>query len=134
MDRIHFEDICMNTAVDLSKRSSCTRLQVGTVIASEDYRQIYSWGYNGGAAGLKDKCTGQEGNCGCLHSEINAIINCNAPRGAMKVMHVTVSPCAMCAKAIINLGGVYRIYYKECYRSTEGLILLANAKVEILKL
>jgi len=81
MTRPSFENVYMKLADELSKRSTCNRLQVGTVITSTDFRKVLSVGYNGNAAGLPNCCDRAEpGNCGCLHSEENAVINCDTPR------------------------------------------------------
>lgn len=122
-----FGQICMDLALNLSHRSTCARLRVGTVIASVDHRRILSWGYNGNASGLPNRCDSSEpGKCGCLHSEENAVINCVEPRTEQKIVYVTHSPCVMCAKRLINLGGVVKVIYGEKYRDTAGVDLLAN--------
>ncbi len=122
----------MKMAFELSKRSTCQRLQVGTVIASVDYRRILAVGYNGNASGLANTCDRTEpGNCGCLHSEENAVINCVEPRETPKIVLVTHLPCSQCAKRLINLGGVKRIYYAHEYRSKSSLPLLEQTGVEI---
>src|SRR5690349_21058948 len=77
-ERPSFLEIFMNLAVDLSRRSTCRRLRVGTVISSVDFRSVYALGYNANATGLPNQCDSDEpGHCGCLHSEANAIINCD---------------------------------------------------------
>jgi dCMP deaminase len=129
-NRPSFREIYMYTAMLLSERSTCRRLSVGTVITSIDYRQVYSVGYNGNATGLDNDCDSDEpGKCGCLHSEINAIINCTAPRESPKVVFVTHSPCVMCAKALINLGGTTYVYYGQEYRNRDGLYVLQRGGI-----
>lgn len=125
MIRPSFEQIYMGLAVDLAERSTCARLKVGTVITTTDYRKVLAVGYNGNAAGLHNGCDRDEpGHCGCLHSEENAIINCDAPRDTLKIIFVTHAPCEMCAKRIINLGGVQEVVFREKYRSEVGVRLL----------
>lgn len=132
LERPSFESIYMELATQLSRRSTCRRLQVGTVITSVDFRKVLAVGYNGNASGLANGCDREEpGNCGCLHSEENAVINCDAPRGVEKIVFVTHSPCAMCAKRFINLGSVKRVYYKNEYRSKDGLLLLKSVGIEV---
>lgn len=78
--RPSFPEVYMRLALTLAARSTCRRLCVGTVITSTDYRKVLAVGYNGNAAGLPNTCDREEpGNCGCLHSEENAVINCDAP-------------------------------------------------------
>lgn len=133
--RPSFEEIYFQLAENLSKRSTCSRLNVGTVITTTDYRKILSVGYNGNAVGLPNCCdTDQPGSCGCLHSEENAIINCDSPRHIDKVIFITHSPCTACAKRIINLGNVKKVFYKHDYRIADGIKLLYNIGIEVKKL
>jgi dCMP deaminase len=132
--RPSFKKIYMDLAAQLAKRSSCSRLQVGTVITSTDHRKVLAVGYNGNASGLANKCDRDEtGNCGCLHSEENAVINCDAPRYVEKIVYVTHLPCTMCAKRLINLGEVKKIFYAQDYRSQDSLKLLAQVGIEVQK-
>lgn len=134
-ERPSFEQIYLELADTLSKRSTCKRLQVGTVITSTDYRKVLSVGYNGNATGLPNTCDRNEpGNCGCLHSEENAIINCDAPRCIIKIVFVSHLPCNMCAKRLINLGNVVKVIYRVDYRLRESIITLTKANIEIYQL
>ncbi|NDB70379.1 MAG: cytidine deaminase, partial [Methylocystaceae bacterium] len=106
-NRPSFESIYMSLAHALASRATCKRLQVGTVITSTDFRKVLAVGYNGNATGLPNQCDRDEtGNCGCLHSEENAVINCDSPRHVEKIVFVTHLPCVACAKRLINLGNV----------------------------
>jgi dCMP deaminase len=134
MARPSFNEIYMQLATSLANRSTCKRLAVGCVISSEDYRQIYGVGYNGGASGLHDECTAEEGKCGCAHGEVNSAINCSAPRQVSKLVFVTTAPCLMCSKILVNLGGVKKVYYNQDYRNNDGLKLLSDARIQIEKL
>jgi len=133
MSRPSFESIYMRLALAMSERSTCRRLQVGCVITSPDFRRVYAVGYNGSAAGGPNDCDrhGEDavGSCGCLHAEMNAIINCSVVREAEKVVFCTNLPCVACAKALINLGGVRRVYYAKDYRIHEALEWLTRAGI-----
>jgi dCMP deaminase len=134
MIRPSFHSIYMQLAENLAKRSTCNRLQVGSVICSNDFRQIYAVGYNGDVTGGDHKCDEYNpGNCGCIHSEDNAVINCTEPRGSEKVVFVTHQPCLMCAKRLINLGNIIGLYYKHDYRDKSGIELLQKHNVNVLK-
>ena len=112
--RPSFPEIYIQLAKTLATRATCTRLQVGTVITSTDFRKVLAVGYNGNAAGLPNTCDREEpGNCGCLHSEENAVINCDAPRSTEKIAFVTHLPCVQCAKRLINLGNAKAVYYAQ---------------------
>jgi dCMP deaminase len=133
--RPSFETIYMRLAKELAERSTCKRLKVGTVITSTDFRKVLAVGYNGNAASLPNRCDSDEqGNCGCLHSEENAVINCDSPRYVEKLVFVTHLPCVMCAKRLINLGGVRKVFYGEDYRSLDSISLLEQTGIEVVKL
>src|SRR2546430_5894369 len=130
-DRIPLEEVYMRMAEELAKRSTCARLQVGTVIATPDLTQVLGIGYNGNARGLPNRCDSTTpGSCGCLHSEQNALIKAGAPLPG-KVMFVSASPCVMCAKMAIN-ANVKRVYYREAYRDPAGLDTLIQGGVEVI--
>ncbi|MES3036323.1 MAG: deaminase [Bdellovibrionota bacterium] len=130
--RPSFEEIYMELATTLSARSTCTRLNVGTVITSTDYRKVLAIGYNGNAAGLANTCDRAEpGNCGCLHSEENAVINCDSPRATEKHVFVTHLPCVACAKRLINLGGVKKVFYRNDYRNADSLAILKSVGIDV---
>jgi dCMP deaminase len=129
--RPSFDEIYLNFAQQLSQRSTCSRLQVGCVIVSIDYTQVYAIGYNGNAHGLTNQCDSNEvGNCGCLHAEQNACIHCTTDRHIPKIVYCTHNPCIMCAKSIINLGGVKEVIYKNKYRNTNSLDILRTVGIQ----
>ena len=130
--RPSFQKIYLDLAHTLSARSTCHRLQVGTVITSTDFRKVLAVGYNGNATGLHNGCDREDpGNCGCLHSEENAVINCDSPRMVEKLVFVTHLPCVQCAKRLINLGNVKKIYYDQDYRLRDSLDLLRSVGIQI---
>jgi dCMP deaminase len=127
-DRIPLYEVYMRMAEELAKRSTCSRLQVGTVITDSHLENVVAIGYNGNAKGLPNRCDSTvPGQCGCIHSEVNALVK--AP-GAMrnKVIFVTDSPCVMCAKLMIN-SGVSHVFYRRRYRDPSGVELLESAGV-----
>lgn len=130
-----FEEIYLQLAQTMAKRSTCSRLQVGTVITSVDFRKVLAVGYNGNATGLPNCCDREEpGNCGCLHSEENAVINCDSPRSVPKYVFVTHHPCVACAKRLINLGYVKKVFYGEAYRTSNASDLFERVGIELIKL
>jgi dCMP deaminase len=133
--RPSFEEIYLKLAESLASRATCKRLKVGTVITSTDFRKVLAVGYNGNASGLPNCCDRDEpGNCGCLHSEENAVINCDSPRYIDKYVFVTHLPCAPCAKRLINLGNVRKVYYGSDYRTRDSLALFAHVGIEVIQL
>jgi dCMP deaminase len=133
--RPSFHQIYLDLAFKLAERSTCVRLQVGTVITSTDFRKVLAVGYNGNATGLHNGCDRDEpGNCGCLHSEENAVINCDAPRSMEKIVFVTHLPCVQCAKRLINLGQVQAVYFGIDYRIQDSVDLLRSVGIRVEKI
>lgn len=133
--RPSFHEIYIQLAWLLAERSTCKRLKVGTVITSTDFRKVLAVGYNGNATGLPNRCDRDEaGNCGCLHSEENAVINCDAPRFVEKIVFVTHLPCVQCAKRLINLGNVREVYYDQEYRIRDSIDVLRSVGIKVERL
>ena len=66
----------------------------------------------------------------CVHSEANAVINCDVPRSVEKIVFVTTLPCAMCAKYLINLGNVQEVFYLNDYRIRDSIELLHTVGIK----
>ena len=112
----------------MATRSTCKRLQVGSVVTSGDFTRVLAIGYNGNARGLPNTCDREEpGNCGCIHSEINALLKLDYTEPT-KLLFLTDTPCLDCAKAIIN-ASIDAVYYLREYRKTEGLDLLRSVGI-----
>ena len=132
--RPSFEEVYIHFAETIAQRSTCERLSVGTVITTTDYRKVLAVGYNGNASGLPNTCDRTElGNCGCLHSEENAVINCDAPRETRKFVFVTHLPCSACAKRLINMGNVEKIVYMNSYRKKDAIDLLESVGIRVVQ-
>lgn len=126
----------MEIAQLVAQRSTCSRLQVGAIIA-RDFR-IISSGYNGAPAGLMHCYHDSKETSSCdtaVHAEINAILA--AAKHGVGVdgadLYVTHFPCRACAQAIIN-SGIKRVYYAGDYRIMDGMKLLDFADIRIEKL
>lgn len=127
-----FEQVYMEFAFAISQRSTCSRLQVGAVITTMDFRKVLAIGYNGNATGLPNQCDSEEpGKCGCLHAEENAVINCDSPRYVEKIFFSTHLPCVMCAKRILNLGSVKRVIFQETYRIKNSISMLSDSGIAV---
>lgn len=129
VDRVPLYEVYMRMAEELAKRSTCARARVGTVITDASLSNVLGIGYNGNASGLPNRCDSTEaGRCGCIHSEMNALVK--APGSVRdKVVFVTTSPCVMCAKLIIQ-SGVTHVFYRAAYREPVGLEVLAAGGVK----
>ena len=116
-----------------AKNSYCKRRQVGALLVKDN--MIISDGYNGTPSGFENVC--EENGVTkpyVLHAEANAISKVaksgNSSEGA--TLYVTASPCIECAKLIIQCG-IKRVVYRDEYRLTDGIDLLARAGVEVVK-
>ncbi len=54
--RIPLYEVYMRMAEELAKRSTCSRLQVGTVVTDAKLENVLAIGYNGNAKGLPNRC------------------------------------------------------------------------------
>jgi dCMP deaminase len=131
--RPSFESIYMDLAHSLSRRSTCSRLQVGAVVVTPDFSRVLALGYNGGPRGGANGCLSENpGECGHLHAEINALLKMDYNDPIQKIMLVTRSPCYLCSVAIVNAGIAEVVYDKE-YRLTDGIDLLTKSGVKVRK-
>lgn len=69
-----------------------------------------------------------------LHSEMNALMKVARSTESSEdaVMFCTHAPCLNCAKAIYQ-SGITKLYWREQYRSDEGLLFLQKSGVSIAK-
>lgn len=132
MSRPSMPDIYMDMAFNISMRSTCTERHVGAVITSKDFENVYSIGYNGNYKGGPNTCDHVGIKCGCIHAEINALIKCSI-KDKQKVMFVTLAPCEMCAKTMIN-SGFSTIYYGCSWKDNPGISLLEGAGIKCIHL
>jgi dCMP deaminase len=126
VERLPLYEVYMRMAEELAKRSTCSRLRVGTVLTDSRLENVVAIGYNGNARGFPNRCDSPEpGRCGCIHSEMNALVK--APGHLRdKVAFVTVSPCVMCAKLMVQ-ANVSHVFYRVPYRDEAGLEILRAA-------
>jgi dCMP deaminase len=130
MIRPAFDDIYMELAVNLAKRSHCIKRHVGAVLTKDT--RIISIGYNGPPSGTHNcdeewpatGCpTDSKGSCSlAIHAEQNAILyavkNKTSVDGA--TLYVTLSPCLACARIIYSMRIVKVIYFNS-YAEYKGL-------------
>ncbi len=129
--RPKWNEIWMDFAHTISKRSYDPRFQVGSVVVTEDNTQVLAVGYNGNYSGGPNSVESDvPGESGMLHAEINCLLKMDYNNPKIKIMYVTLSPCRMCAKAIIN-SGINKVVYDKKYRDTSGLDLLAESGIKI---
>ena len=125
--RYHRENMFMDMARAASKRSTCCRLNVGSLVVCAN--NPISVGYNGAKSGephcLGNDCPGMvPGNCPAIHAEANALRKAGEllPAGTDVDLYLTHSPCSPCSLLVINSDlWVRRIFFEIPYRSTQHL-------------
>ena len=142
--RVSKDEYFMNIAIEVSRRSTCTRRQIGAIVVS-DVGEIKSSGYNGNPRGLphcheigciRDKLGIPSGTrletCTAVHAEQNALIQAgtNARRSTM---YSTIVPCPICARMILN-AQVARVVYIDDYSDLAGVELLKQAGIKLTRL
>jgi dCMP deaminase len=133
LPRPSWDEIWMRMAHVISERSVDPRTKVGCVIVTYDNTQVLAVGYNGDERGGPNTPDSDEpGQSNLIHGEINALIKCDFSVHKKKRMYVTVSPCRVCARAIVN-AGVSELVYDFEYRDGSGLDILKSAGVIVSK-
>lgn len=143
--RPSWDEYFMEMADIVKTRATCLRRQVGAVIVLD--RRILASGYNGAPSGLKHceetGCLREQLGipsgerhelCRGLHAEQNAIIQASlhGVKIAGATIYVTLQPCAVCAKMIIN-AGIKRLVYKGDYADELSRQMLEESGIEIQK-
>jgi dCMP deaminase len=123
----------MDFAYSISSRSVDPRHQVGAVVVTDANTQVLAVGYNGNYMGGPNEVESLEpGESGMIHAEINALLKMDYNNPKNKIMYVTLSPCRMCAKAIVN-SGISKVIFSEEYRDLSSIEILKNAGIEVVK-
>lgn len=130
MEKPKFDDIFMELAINLARRSHCVRAQVGAVLVNDT--RIISIGYNGPPAGTHN-CDEEFGEAGCprdskgscslaLHAEQNAILYAtkNGANVEGSTLYVTLSPCIACARVIYSMK-IKKVLYLNSYAEYKGI-------------
>ena len=134
-----FSRAYMDVAERFSQLSSAVRLKVGAIVVKDNC--IISIGYNGMPSGWDNNCedviqysddtVGLVTKPEVLHAETNALAklakSTNSSDNA--VMFVTHAPCIQCSKLIYQ-SGISSVYYRNTYRSDEGLKFLKQCGIE----
>jgi dCMP deaminase len=125
-----FDDIYMELAKNLAKRSHCIKAQVGAVLARDT--RIISIGYNGPPSGTHNcdeefPLTGcprdSKGSCSlALHAEQNAILYAvkNGSRIEGATLYVTLAPCIACARVIYTMK-ISKVIFLDSYAAYKGI-------------
>jgi dCMP deaminase len=152
-----FRDAYMKTAEVFAGLSSARRLHVGAIIVKDD--RIISIGYNGMPSGWDNNCEDEfycdDGEYSrqlypkdanqwirynlktkpeVLHAETNAIAKLakSTESGSGATLFVTHAPCLDCAKLVYQ-SGINTVFYRNSYRSEDGIHFLEKAGVTVEK-
>jgi dCMP deaminase len=131
----------MKAAQVYAELSTAERLQVGCVIVKDN--TIIGIGYNGMPSGWDNVCetvkfkdfTGtvlMKSKPEVLHAETNAIAKVSRSSNSTDNadLFVTHAPCLECAKLIYQ-SGIKSVFYRDTYRSEEGIKFLQKCNVEV---
>lgn len=151
-----FIDAYMKTAETFAELSSAKRLHVGAIVVKDD--RIISIGYNGMPSGWDNNCEDKfycdDGDWSeqllkeanqwmnyklvskpeVLHAETNAIAKLakSTESGDGAKLFVTHAPCLDCAKLVYQ-SGINSVYYRNNYRSDDGIRFLEKAGIAVEK-
>ena len=146
IERKPIDKYFLELAFKVAERSTCRRRHIGAILVKD--KHILSTGYNGACSGVKDclelgclkdqlKIPSGQGQeiCRAVHAEQNAVIQAglhgSSTEGA--TMYCTHSPCAICAKIMVN-AKIKRcvcsiIYSEETYKE-----LFKEAGIEFIQI
>jgi dCMP deaminase len=132
--------VLLDVAVTIARRGTCSRLQVGAVLAVDG--RICSTGFNGSPHGLphcdhpfSESLPRPVDAATCLtsvHAEANAVAF--AARHGVSIqgatLYCTHTPCVHCAMLLVN-AGIVRVVCATRYRSDAGVHVLLEATVQL---
>lgn len=155
-----FINAYMRTAEIFAGLSSARRLHVGAIVVKDD--RIISIGYNGMPSGWDNNCEDEiycdgdeqgeyrrqlypkhanqwisynlKSKPEVLHAETNAIAKLakSTESGNGATLFVTHAPCLNCAKLVYQ-SGINTVYYRNNYRSIDGINFLEKCGVKVVK-
>lgn len=136
LNRPSWDDIYMEIATIVAKRSKDPRTKVGAVLVKD--KRILGIGYNAEPKNFTYKFdwNSSEKYDYVIHAELNAIANAtyfgNSLKGAS--IYLTLSPCHNCMKMLIQYE-IEKVYYKEEYKDFELTKKMAeHSKVQLIKI
>lgn len=134
-----FIDFYMNIAEIASNMSYAKKLKVGAVLVKND--NILSWSYNGTPRGWDNVCeyileNGELKTKSCVtHAEEALLMKISSSHESSEgsSLFCTHSCCMNCAKLIYG-AKIKEFYYKNEYRSSEGIKFLNKCGIKVIKL
>lgn len=139
--RPSMDDTLLEMARVMALRGTCSRAQVGVVIARDG--RVCATGYNGAPRGMKH-CVHPSGELSnarpvdaaicrwSTHAEANAVAFAARHGVALlgSTMYTTLTPCVVCAQLAVNTG-IVAVICDRWYRDQTGVNLLIEAGVSV---
>jgi len=123
----HKIDTFFKILKEISYLSNASTTKVSCMAIHRNFIKIASFGYNGSYAGAPiNEATGTEedslepGQSGFIHAEVNMISKFREHDPENYIVLLTLSPCKMCTKILVNSGFKY-IFWMEDYREQSHL-------------
>lgn len=139
--RLTREEMYMDIAGVIARRSTCFRANVGAVVVHN--KNIVAIGYNGPPPG-EEHCTGlrcpgsQAGCTRAIHAERNALARIPTSLSGDMELFTTHSPCVDCAIRITFFGrptlNITKLYFRDLYRVNEHLDDLIKSGIQVFQL
>jgi dCMP deaminase len=126
--RIDFKiDTFAGMIQQIATLSNASTKKVACMALHKNFTKIASFGYNGSYKGAPiNEVTGTEedslipGESGFIHAEVNMIAKFREFDPENYIILLTLSPCKMCTKILVNSGFKY-VYWIEDYREQTHL-------------
>ena len=132
---IHKIDTFAKVIEDISQLSNASTKKVACMALHKHFTKIASFGYNGSYMNAPiNPITGTEeeslepGHSGFIHAEVNMIAKFREFDPENYIVLLTLSPCKMCTKILVNSGFKY-VYWIEDYREQEHLHIFDETKI-----
>ena len=134
--RIQFKiDTFANMLLQIASLSNASTKKVACMALHKKFVKIASFGYNGSYMGAPiNDVTGTEedslipGESGFIHAEVNMIAKFREFDPENYVILLTLSPCKMCTKILVNSGFKF-VYWLEDYREQDHLHIFDEAGI-----
>ena len=127
--------VFVDILTSIKNLSNSSTTKVGCMALRKDFSKIASFGYNGSysGAGINDETGTEEdslvpGESGFIHAEVNMIAKFNEHDPENYIVLLTLSPCKMCTKILVN-AGFKHVYWLTDYRDTDHLSIFKNVGI-----
>jgi dCMP deaminase len=132
-------ELKINTFIEIllsiKNLSNSSTTKVGCMTLKRDFSKIASFGYNGSYSGAEiNPETGTEeeslvpGESGFIHAEVNMIAKFKEYDPEHYIVLLTLSPCKMCTKILVN-AGFKHVYWIDEYRDTSHLTIFNDCGI-----